>query len=647
MRFVSSSSGHAPFRDPYARARHHPSESTVLKSPSLDTPELAPLNRYAVQPDSQYPERVTITLTANMTMPYLDQFAAQDSRTGLILSTERRSALEEVDNAKFSWFHFKVCLIAGVGFFTDAYDIFAITVASVMLDFVYSTTVDDTGNIHIIKNQSLSNAVKIAAPIGTLIGQLLFGRLADKTGRKRMYGIELIIIIIGTFGQALSADGTVGTINIYAALIIWRFVMGLGIGGDYPLSAVITSEFASTHIRGRMLTAVFANQGWGQLCASLVGFLCLLGFKSSFHGGSLLDVKTEIDRTWRTMLGLGCIPAAIALYFRLTIPETPRYTMDIERNVKQAVKDIERFLNTGKYQWDEDSIVIRVNAPRSSFGDFLRYFRRWENLRLLLACAYTWFAVDVAFYGVGLNTDTLFCSIGIARSVIGCTVPSGVDGKQGANIGTAISGVHPEDVFKDLIDLTLANLLYCGVGLVPGYWATFALIENKFLGRKRIQLLGFAVLTVLFIIIGAVFPHAIPNGALPADAPSVASSLFGTLSGTHAMLALFILAGFFMNFGPNTTTFMIPGELFPTRYRSTCHGLSAASGKIGAILSQFAILGNGSLNIQKSPFVFIPFMATGFLATLLLEETNQETLEDMSHEHQEHFISGLTSGAPS
>ena len=57
------------------------------------------------------------------------------------------------------------------------------------------------------------------------------------------------------------------------------------------------------------------------------------------------------------------------------------------------------------------------------------------------------------------------------------------------------------------------------------------------------------------------------------------------------MLALFCLAGFFLNFGPNTTTFIIPGELFPTRYRSTCHGLSAASGKVGAIISQFGIVG--------------------------------------------------------
>ena len=103
--------------------------------------------------------------------------------------------------------------------------------------------------------------------------------------------------------------------------------MGIGIGGDYPLSAVISSEFASSHIRGRMLTAVFANQGWGQFCersqfsipdpetlnisavASLVGFLILLGFKNSFHdlSATLPDssVNEAIDRTWRLMLGLG------------------------------------------------------------------------------------------------------------------------------------------------------------------------------------------------------------------------------------------------------------------------------------------------------------------------------------------------------
>ena len=73
-----------------------------------------------------------------------------------------------------------------------------------------------------------------------------------------------MIIIIATFAQALS--GHAPAVSIIGALVVWRAIMGVGIGGDYPLSAVITSEFSSTHIRGRMMTAVFANQGWGQLC---------------------------------------------------------------------------------------------------------------------------------------------------------------------------------------------------------------------------------------------------------------------------------------------------------------------------------------------------------------------------------------------
>jgi PHS family inorganic phosphate transporter-like MFS transporter len=77
----------------------------------------------------------------------------------------------------------------------------------------------------------------------------------------RTDGVELIIMIVATFAQALAGHST--GVHIIGALIVWRFIMGVGIGGDYPLSAVISSEFASTHIRGRLMTAVFAFQGWG------------------------------------------------------------------------------------------------------------------------------------------------------------------------------------------------------------------------------------------------------------------------------------------------------------------------------------------------------------------------------------------------
>ena len=77
-------------------------------------------------------------------------------------------------------------------------------------------------------------------------------------------------------------------------------------------------------------------------------------------------VFPHIDQMRRILIGLGCIPAICALYFRFTIPETPRFTMDVERNVKQAVDDIERFLSTGGYKFDPDLVIVRVQAPRSS-----------------------------------------------------------------------------------------------------------------------------------------------------------------------------------------------------------------------------------------------------------------------------------------
>ena len=56
--------------------------------------------------------------------------------------------------------------------------------------------------------------------------------------------------------------------------------------------------------------------------------------------------------------------------------------------------------------------------------------------------------------------------------------------------------------------------------------------------------------------------------------------------GKKAFVFLYCLANFFQNFGPNVTTFVVPGEAFPTRYRSTAHGISAASGKLGAVVAQ-------------------------------------------------------------
>jgi PHS family inorganic phosphate transporter-like MFS transporter len=149
----------------------------------------------------------------------------------------RRRALARIDEAPFSWRHVRAVIVAGVGFFTDSYDIFAINLAVSMLGVVFwQGAVSDPGKIP----SSSDTAIKVSTSGGTVLGQLFFGWLADRVGRKRMYGIELMIIILATLAQALAASST--AISITGLLVFWRVIMGVGIGGDYPLSSVITSE---------------------------------------------------------------------------------------------------------------------------------------------------------------------------------------------------------------------------------------------------------------------------------------------------------------------------------------------------------------------------------------------------------------------
>ncbi|TFK88822.1 inorganic phosphate transporter [Polyporus arcularius HHB13444] len=531
------------------------------------------------------------------------------------LNKSRQVLLADIDNARFSWFHVKVALVSGAGFFTDAYDIFAINIVSVMLGYIYGSDGNSQASLDStfasLTGRSLTTAqeigIKIATPAGVLLGQLLFGWLGDVLGRKRIYGMELAVIMVATFGQALTAPAP--AINVVGVLIFWRFVMGIGIGGDYPISAVITSEFSSVHIRGRVMAAVFANQGWGQLSATLFSFIIVSAYRHSFLHDPPLDVLRSLDQIWRLIIGLGCVPAAVAIYFRLTIPETPRFTMDIERNIKQASSDVDTLLSReDTYTVDPDALTQRVQARQATRHDFRSYFSKWENLKVLIGTSYSWFALDIAFYGLGLNSSIILTAIGF-----------GSPSKDGAAPGAV--------VYQSLRNLSIGNLILSVAGLVPGYWATFLFIDRW--GRKPIQFMGFSVLAALFLIMGFAYNRMIASSG-----------------GKAAFVVLYCMANFFQNFGPNTTTFIVPGEAFPTRYRATAHGISAASGKLGAVMAQLAFqwlkdVGGPNKFLNHILEIFAFFMLTGVLSTMLIPETSQKSLEVISNESQEEFIQAV------
>ena len=103
-----------------------------------------------------------------------------------------------------------------------------------MIQFVYwREDLSSTRNVHI----------NIVTLTGTMIGQVVFGLLADKYGRKKMYGVELLILITATLGVVMSSEGAESSMSVFAWLVWWRTIVGIGVGADYALSAVITSEY--------------------------------------------------------------------------------------------------------------------------------------------------------------------------------------------------------------------------------------------------------------------------------------------------------------------------------------------------------------------------------------------------------------------
>lgn len=146
------------------------------------------------------------------------------------IEDKRIAIYRAINKSGFNW---KIWAVASSGFFTDSYNLFATNVILPSLAYVYWPK--DTSSHHEI----VINVVTLA---GSVLGQLLFGFLADKFGRKKLYGIELIIVTVGTLGVAQSSKGYDGSMAVMGWILFYRLIVGIGIGAEHPLSAIITAE---------------------------------------------------------------------------------------------------------------------------------------------------------------------------------------------------------------------------------------------------------------------------------------------------------------------------------------------------------------------------------------------------------------------
>lgn len=102
-------------------------------------------------------------------------------------------------------------------------------------------------------------------------------------------------------------------------------MLGLGIGGDYPISSTIMSEFANKRTRGSFIAAVFSMQGFGILASAVVTTVVCSIFRGASNTSPQKPTPREADVAWRLILMIGSIPAAMTYYWRMMMPETARY----------------------------------------------------------------------------------------------------------------------------------------------------------------------------------------------------------------------------------------------------------------------------------------------------------------------------------
>lgn len=455
----------------------------------------------------------------------------------------------------------------------------------------------------------------------TLFGMVVFGHFADRGGRKRLYGWELIILILATVGLVLSSQGFMQTsvdvegvpkssMSIYASIIFFRCMLGFGIGAEvgsmadlapslrtrlikssqYPVSAVIAAEFASTDTRAVMMAAIFLMQSIGRLMAVGIGLGSLLRLMQRYDldmdepnaGAAEAKAKIVIDIVWRIVIGIGGIIALVAVGLRLIIPESPRYFSGIEKDLRKAALAVQQV--GGKLEDDQRSEISVSSGVRHRFHKdqdptpWFRAARKWlreGGWKPLVGMSTIWLLLDVCFYGTSLDSPRTLNTLWLDKPGSDATL----------SIWNADPGSPNATIQSTLDNNAVRTLMLSSISSLIGSIVAIPVVH--FANRKRLLVGTSLSLTLLFIATGAsvVRTYATPDH--------------------EVSMVFFALAQFMFNVGPNTLTFIMAAEIFPTVFRGTFYGISAAAGKLGAIIIRAIVAGAGDGNKELVAYLFV------------------------------------------
>lgn len=316
----------------------------------------------------------------------------------------------------------RVLFLTGIGWLFDAMDQGMVSGVMASIGKDWELTPSDLG------------LLGSASAVGMAIGAAIAGMTSDKWGRRTVVSITLVL-----YGGASVLSGIAPS---FGFLLLFRFLTGLGLGGELPAASTLVSEFSPAKVRGRMVVMLESFWAWGWIIAALIAYLLI-----PLYG-------------WRMGFFLGGVPALYAAYLRRAIPESPRY-LEQKGRFKEAdeiVSKMEQQAGISNVAGDRAKNVQETTAApsiNSKTGNITisslwspAYRRRTFMLWIL------WLGINFGYYGFVLWTPTLL-------------------------VGKGFSLVKG---FEFTLIMSLAQL--------PGYYSAAWLIEK--LGRKYVLVLYLA-----------------------------------------------------------------------------------------------------------------------------------------------------------
>lgn len=354
-----------------------------------------------------------------------------------IVLGSRRDVVELINQGAVGQTRFWIVLIAIGGTFIDAYDFTSLGIGAIQLRQEFQLTPAALG------------LITASMAIGALFGALFGGYYVDKVGRLRMFLLDLIFFVISAIGAALAPN--------YYVLILFRLLMGVGVGLDFPVALSFVAEYTATSGKAKYVN------WWGPtwFIATIAGFVAILPFYFAGVGTSL----------WRWAVGLGALPALVILVLRfIYMEESPMWA------AHQSLEEAARVLRK-MYGLD---VVVAADAEAPAG---LAEIYSLRNFAKIFSPAYRSRAILVAVIGAMQSLE--YYAVAFYFPVISTTL-------FGQSLLRAIS----------------ASLLFNLFGLAGGLWLVFW--ASTRLGARTLTIIGLIGVIASLLVVGLGYGHLPP-----------------------------------------------------------------------------------------------------------------------------------------